>query len=175
VDHIYPAARNAWGNDRTLLVLGGGGSVINNLRDEFNINNETHLGNGNAMLASQDYPGWSTHPNGTTPINYSSRSDCDLYASWLSEAVSRGKFKGGGVFEFSVGNWVPMPQRAQDIGRLHTALHAKGLFFGQYDLEVNSPWSFSYLYNNVPGSEGTVVQAVDEPMRAYCGRSGRTQ
>ena len=64
--------------------------------------------------------------------------------------------------------------RAQMHGRLHTAMHAQGLFVAFWDVGGDAN-AMAWLYRDVPGKEGKVVQALDPETRPYTGRAGRTQ
>lgn len=175
LNYLYPISRSAWGAERTLILKGSGFGSIDNLYSEWDLSNDTHFGTGLNLLGNHNYTDQAHVEglNGGRQLWYDDFADCQLHASRLSDKVSAGAFKGGIVTEWSALNAYETALRGRMIGKFHTAMYRRGIPVTYWDL-VGDAYAFSWLSETVPGAVGKLVQAVDEPLRPFCGRAERS-
>lgn len=172
-DIMYPAARTAWGANRSILIKGGGFGGLDALRDEFNLTN-ADFGGGANFLGNHNYADSAPHLGpGGRQLWYDDGSDARYHADILATKASNGGFKGAAITEFSAPGFWPADQRGRHIGKMHSAAAGRSIAFTHWDL-TGDHYSHSWLYSDVPGSEGRLVQQIIPEMRPYCGRSGRS-
>lgn len=169
---MYPTSRAAWGPERTLLIKGTGYGGADGLRLHFDLDNDRDFGGANNMVGMHQYADQAHFPDNRI-VWWGARSDCDYTAGILANARDAGKFKGAAMTEMGVSNTKAMPERAQHHGRMHTAMVAKGIPVAYWDWGGDH-YAVSYLYRDVAGKEGKVVQALQADHRPYTGKSGRT-
>lgn len=170
---MYPTARAAWGAERTLILKATSFGSINSLRDEWDLDNDVHFGGGNNIIATHQYDDQAKWPGTDRTLWWDSKEDTDAYAGWLADAVSKWKFKAGGMTELGVGNWHESGLRGRMLGRMETSIHARGLFRCLWD-KTGDYYSAAWLYRDVAGKEGKVTQALLPELRSYAGKAGRT-
>lgn len=169
---MYPIARGAWGVERSFLLKGTSFGSINSLRDVWDLTNEGHFGSGSNFIGNHNYDDQAKYPDNRN-LWYGSTEDCNYHAGLLKDTINRGKFKGGCMTEWGVPSWVAQPERAQKHGRLHTAMAKQGIPVAYWDL-TGDAYGCSWLYRDVAGKEGKLVQAMNGDFRAYSGKAGRT-
>lgn len=174
LDVLYPTARSAWGAERTFLLKGTSYGSINSLRDQWDLDNDAHFGGGSNMLGNHNYNGQPRWPNSSRELWWDHYPDCQQHATWLHDAITRGHFKGGGMSELGVSNAVtPIDSRGRMLGKMHTAMHERNLFVAYWGL-TGDHYNCSYLYRDVEGANGALVEAVWPELRPYAGKAGRS-
>lgn len=174
LEYMYPMARTAWGPDRTMIVKAGGFGGLDGIWD-WDIDNDATWGGANNILGNHNYDDtYAPHVdrNGRQ-LWYRDRADCDYHAGVVADRASMWKLRGAIMTEWSSPNTLADDVRGGDIGRLHTALAARGIPVCYWDL-TGDQFGFAWFYNDVPGSEGKTVQAIIPELRDFCGRAGRS-
>lgn len=173
LDIMYPHARAAWGNTASFLVKPNQHGSLDGLWD-WDVTNGM-LGNGNNFLGNHNYADSTPHQNSPTgrQLWYEDAADCQWHATRLSSVASTQGYKGAVVTEFSAPRAWAVDVRGKSIGRFHTYMTGRSIPVALWDL-TGDQYGCAWLYDDVPGTEGKVVQAIIPELRPYCGRSGRS-
>jgi hypothetical protein len=175
VDVMYPIARAAWGPERTMLIKGTSFGALDSLISEWDLTNTSHFGGGNSFLCNHNFDG-QTHRFGKAGgeiLWYDNYADCEWHVNVLKEKITTGGFKGGGLTEFGIANWHEASLRGRMWGKMETACYHAGLFNCGWDM-TGDHYSAAYLYTDVPGAVGRLVQARDPLLRPFCGKAERS-
>jgi hypothetical protein len=175
LNYLYPISRTAWGSERTLLIKGTGFGGMDHLRSLWTLNNNSHFGGGLNLLCCHQYDNQAHRfaLDGGPLYWWDTTDDCNEYVSHLVNKISEGGFKGGGLTELGVANIHSADLRGRMWGKMETALYRHGLFNCGWDL-TGDMYAGAWLYTDVPGAVGRLVQARFPELRPFCGKANRS-
>lgn len=161
---FYPIAREAWGQERTLMLRSPGGTA--GLLDDFDLpcpkGHNTHL-------VAHCVPGEVSGPMGL--VDFTTIEQTDWLAGEIADKINELGYRGGGITSLGITPPVAMQPKAERLGRMLTSVSNKQLYAFYYaNLGSNPDTTFDVA--DIYSIGGTRIEALHPPMREYARRAG---